>query len=37
MCSEYIDIIASNIPEMKITAVSQRTARFNIQRKPEKC
>ena len=34
---EYIDIIASNIPQMKIKAVSQWTARFNIQRKPEKC
>ena len=34
---QYIDIIASNIPQMKIKAVSQWTARFNIQRKPEKC
>ena len=34
---EYIDIIASNIPQMKIAAVTQWTARFNIQRKPEKC
>ena len=33
---EYIGIIASNIPQMKIKAVSQWTARFNIQRKPEK-
>ena len=32
-----IDIIASNTPQMKIKAVSQWTARFNIQRKPEKC
>ena len=34
---EYIDIIASSIPQMKIAAVTQWTARFNIQRKPEKC
>ena len=32
-----IDIIASNTPQMKIKAVSQWTARFNLQRKPEKC
>ena len=31
MYCKYIDIIASNIPKMKITAVSQWTARFNIQ------
>ena len=40
MCWVYIDIIdiiATNIPHMKITAVSQWTARFNIQRKPKKC
>ena len=37
MCWEYIDIIASNIPQMKITAVSQWTATFNTQRKLEKC
>ena len=34
---EYKDIIASNIPQMKIAVVTQWTARFNIQRKPEKC
>ena len=33
----YIDIIASNTPQMKIKAVSQWTAWFNIQSKPEKC
>ena len=33
----YIDIIAFNISQMKITAVSQWTATFDIQRKPEKC
>ena len=32
-----IDTIASNTPQMKIKAVSQWTARFNLQRKPEKC
>ena len=32
MCREYIDVIASNIPQMKIKAIT----RFNIQRKPEK-
>ena len=32
---EYIDIIASNIPRMKITAVCQWTARFNINRMTE--
>ena len=37
MCWEYIDIIASDIPQMKIKAVSQWTAIFNIERKPEKC
>ena len=37
MCWEYIDIIASNISQIKITAVSQWTATFNIQRKPDKC
>ena len=37
MCWEYIDITASNIPQTKFIAVSQRTFRFNIQRKPEKC
>ena len=37
MCWEYIDIIASNIPQMKIKAVSQWTARFNIQKNPKKC
>ena len=37
MCWEYADITEPNIPQMKIKAVSQRTARFNIQRKPEKC
>ena len=37
MCWEYIDIIASNIPQMKIKAVSQWTATFNTQRKPKKC
>ena len=36
-CAENINIIASNIPQMKIIAVSQWTARFNMQRKPEKC
>ena len=36
MCREYIDIIASNIPQIKIIAASQWTARFNIQRKPKK-
>ena len=36
MCGEYIDIIPSNIPQMKI-AVSQWTARFHILRKPEEC
>ena len=33
----YIDITASNIPQMKITAVTQWTATFNIQRKSKKC
>ena len=33
---EYIDIIASNIPQIKITADSQWTARFNIQKTTEK-
>ena len=33
---EYIDITALNIPQIRITAVSQWTARFNIQRKPKK-
>ena len=37
MCWVYTGIIAPNIPQMKITAVSQWTARFNIQRKHEKC
>ena len=37
MCWEYVDIIASNIPQMKITAVSQWIATFNMQRKSEKC
>ena len=36
MCGEYIDIIPSNIPQMKI-AVRQWTARFHILRKPEEC
>ena len=32
---EYIDIMASNIPRMKITAICQWTARFNINRMSE--
>ena len=32
---EYIDIIASNIPQKKIIAVSQWTARFNIRVSPK--
>ena len=33
---EYTDITALNIPQIRITAVSQWTARLNIQRKPKK-
>ena len=31
----YIDITSSNTPQMKIKAVSQWTARFNIEKKPK--
>ena len=37
MCWEFIHIIASNISQIKIKLVNQWTARFNMERKPEKC